>query len=75
MTMIERVARAIGNMSEADWNSAQPAWKDAMIMSAVRALHAMREPTEKMIRHGFSRDDLPAQTWRQMIDAALNEKE
>lgn len=82
MDMVERVARAIwgnGALGGTPWDMAPPEHRHVAIEEARRAIAAMREPTEAMIR---AADNLhpgsglpyepgsPADVWRAMIDAA-----
>ena len=87
--MIERVARTIGEAAEKDcpgkfefeWpflccNDANGAFDLRVV--ARRAIEAMREPTEEMLRRATSESDLAEfeinNAWEDMIDAALSSK-
>ena len=70
ITVKSRIAQAIAD-------NLPGARAEDMHYPVIAALHAMREPTDTMIKAGFwytqaSRDDAVA-CWQDMIDAALNE--
>lgn len=87
--MVERVARAIGG--EVEWHRApelcsqsQLARRDEHRRLARVAILAMREPTEEMVKsccdgddswNHCIRDDDGRVLWREMIDAALSQKQ
>lgn len=80
MSKVEDVARAIyegrnGAGCKA-WSRLPKAHREPYILDALNAVHAMREPTESMLKNAhkgycFGR---PLETYQEMIDAALREE-
>lgn len=83
--MVERVVRALARVRD-EIRDKQPAdfpGHEIDRMLARAAIEAMREPTEAMCKkagNGYARGrgdwyvDGPADVWRAMIDAALNDR-
>lgn len=83
MSMVERVARAIDpscwEIPEEDYpaeRARREAKQFSSLAAAKRAIEAMREPTEVMVKAGASiycSEYEAPEIWKDMIDAALNE--
>lgn len=71
MDMIERVAKAIGEVSTAGKGASD---HDLLVACAKAAIEAMREPDNWMVDCGYDHvgdSDATRATWRAMIDGAL----
>lgn len=79
--MIERVAKALYDislrkMNSAEWEDAGSFTQDTKRREARAAIEAMREPTRDMIDAAATVDRYaePGEEWGPMIDTALREK-
>lgn len=76
-TMIERAARAISDTRHEDYDDAL--WREMALDCAIAAIEAMREPTPEMVKAGLRCGDTGPEpalgVWRDMIDAALKERQ
>jgi hypothetical protein len=80
MTMVERVAKAIYDVTSVDdmtlpWEKAKAGQKELHMEWARAAIEAMREPTEAMLWEGPGDPYMEKHVWARMIGAALKENE
>jgi len=78
--MVERVARAMFEDDQFDYEPKMPTWEETGVREEYRrkariAIEAMREPTEAMIDRGLAWPNSFVKTgvWLAMIDAALTD--
>ena len=85
--MVERVARAMFEDDQFDYEPRMPTWEETGVREEYRrkariAIGAMRDPTEAMIDAGLVAEDVILQSrsgsavpsvWETMIDAASDE--